>query len=116
MSGGMSFAFFAKVSPILLRNTWHAPAVATRLAKRKSQLMRIKPVGAKKTCRLTLEELEARLVLSVPRPDHVVIVIESNHSYSDIIGSSSAPYINNTLAAQGALMTNSFGIEQLSQP
>ena len=78
--------------------------------------MRTKPVGTKKTCRLTLEEFEPRLVLSLPRPDHVVIVIESNHSYSEIIGSSSAPYINNTLAAQGALMTNSFAIEHPSEP
>ena len=35
----------------------------------------------------------------VPRPDHVVIVIEENHSYSEIIGSSAAPYIS-SLAAQ----------------
>jgi acid phosphatase len=30
----------------------------------------------------------------VPRPDHVVIVVEENHGYSQIIGSDSAPYIN----------------------
>jgi len=30
----------------------------------------------------------------VPRPDHVVIAIEENKSFSQIIGSSSAPYIN----------------------
>jgi len=36
----------------------------------------------------------------VPRPDHVVIVVEENHSYSEIINSSSAPYIN-SLAEQG---------------
>ena len=41
----------------------------------------------------------------VPRPDHVVIVIEENHSYGEIIGSSAAPYIN-SLAAQGALLPN----------
>lgn len=29
--------------------------------------------------------------------DHVVIVVLENHSYSEIIGSASAPYINNTL-------------------
>ena len=39
-----------------------------------------------------------------PKPDHVVIVIEENHSYSQIIGSASAPYIN-SLAGQGALFT-----------
>ncbi|MFL5731653.1 MAG: alkaline phosphatase family protein [Chloroflexia bacterium] len=51
----------------------------------------------------------------VPRPDHVVIVIEENHSYSEIIGSSAAPYING-LAGQGALFTNSYAIEHPSQP
>src|SRR5438270_7774280 len=51
----------------------------------------------------------------VPRPDHVVIVIEENHSYSEIIGSSAAPYIN-SLAAQGALFTQSYAITHPTQP
>lgn len=51
----------------------------------------------------------------IPTPDHVVIVMEENHGYSEIIGSSSAPYIN-SLAAQGALFTDSFAIEHPSQP
>jgi len=55
------------------------------------------------------------LVNGVPRPDHVVIVIEENHSYSEIIGSSAAPYIN-SLAAQGALFTQSHAITHPSQP
>jgi hypothetical protein len=41
--------------------------------------------------------------------------MEENHAYNEIIGSSSAPYINN-LAGQGALMTNSFAIEHPSEP
>ena len=52
---------------------------------------------------------------SLPRPDHVVMVIEENHSYSQIIDSPDAPYINR-LAAQGALFTESFGITHPSQP
>jgi phosphatidylinositol-3-phosphatase len=51
----------------------------------------------------------------LPRPDHVVMVIEENHSYSQIIGSPDAPYINR-LATQGALFTQSFGITHPSQP
>src|SRR5439155_22234664 len=51
----------------------------------------------------------------VPTPAHVVIVVEENYGYSDIIGSSAAPYIN-ALAQQGALMTNSFGLTHPSQP
>ncbi len=30
----------------------------------------------------------------LPRPDHIVLVMEENHSFSEIIGLSSAPYIN----------------------
>lgn len=51
----------------------------------------------------------------VPRPSHVVIVIEENHSFAEIIGSPAAPYIN-SLAQQGALFTQSFAIEHPSQP
>ena len=51
----------------------------------------------------------------VPRPDHVVIVIEENHSYSEIIGSPDAPYIN-SLAAEGAVFTQSYAITHPSQP
>ncbi|GAA1969293.1 alkaline phosphatase family protein [Catenulispora subtropica] len=52
----------------------------------------------------------------VPRYDHVVLVMEENHSYDEVIGSSSAPYINNTLAAGGASFTQSFAIEHPSEP
>ena len=48
-------------------------------------------------------------------PDHIVIVIEENHAYSSIIGSSSAPYINQ-LADSGALFTQSYGLTHPSQP
>ncbi|GAA1985209.1 alkaline phosphatase family protein [Catenulispora subtropica] len=51
----------------------------------------------------------------VPTPAHVVVVVEENHSYSDIIGSSSTPYIN-SLASQGALMTGSFAVTHPSEP
>jgi phosphatidylinositol-3-phosphatase len=51
----------------------------------------------------------------VPAPDHVVIVIEENHGYAQIIGAAAAPYIN-SLAAGGALMTASYAITHPSQP
>ncbi len=50
-----------------------------------------------------------------PKPDHVVIVMEENHGFDQIIGSSSAPYINQ-LAEEGALMEDSHGLEHPSQP
>jgi len=51
----------------------------------------------------------------VPTPAHVVVVMEENHAYSQVIGSSSAPYIN-SLANSGALMTQSFGVTHPSEP
>ena len=53
---------------------------------------------------------------TVPTPAHVVVVVEENHSYSDIIGNTtSAPYLNQ-LAAQGALMTESYAVTHPSEP
>lgn len=54
-------------------------------------------------------------IFGIAPPDSIVMVIEENHSFSSIIGSSSAPYIN-SLAQQGALFTQSFGVEHPSQP
>jgi hypothetical protein len=52
---------------------------------------------------------------AIPRPDHVVIVIDENKDYSEIIGSSCCDYIN-TLADTGALMSDSRANEHPSQP
>jgi len=52
---------------------------------------------------------------SLPHFDHIVVVIEENHGYSEIIGANSAPYIN-SLAGQGMLFTNSHAITHPSQP
>ena len=41
----------------------------------------------------------------VPAYDHIVVVMEENHDYNQIIGNGAAPYIN-SLAAGGALLTN----------
>jgi hypothetical protein len=51
----------------------------------------------------------------IPRPDHLVIVIEENKSYKQIIRNVAAQYINQ-LANDGASFTNSFGITHPSQP
>ncbi|MFD8706751.1 alkaline phosphatase family protein [Kitasatospora sp. NPDC059648] len=52
----------------------------------------------------------------LPTPDHVIVVVMENHAYSQIIGSSSAPYLNNTLKAGGASLTQSFAITHPSEP
>ncbi len=51
----------------------------------------------------------------LPRPDHIVIVVEENKSFARIIGNKDAPYLN-ALAQRGVLFTNSFGITHPSQP
>jgi len=51
-----------------------------------------------------------------PKPDHVIIVIEENHSYNEILGASSPATWIKALAASGASFTNSFAIEHPSQP
>ena len=53
----------------------------------------------------------------VPTPAHIVVVMEENHSYNEIIGNTAqAPYINNTLVPEGALFTQSFAISHPSEP
>ena len=52
---------------------------------------------------------------TIPSPSHVVVVMEENHNYSEIMGSSQAPYIN-TLASMGAVFTHSYGVSHPSEP
>lgn len=51
----------------------------------------------------------------LPRPKHIVIVIEENKPFTKIIGNPSAPYINE-LAKRGVLFTASYGVTRPSQP
>lgn len=49
------------------------------------------------------------------KPDHIFIVWEENKGFNQIIGSSSAPFIN-SLAAKGTLFTKAHGITHPSYP
>jgi Phosphoesterase family/PEP-CTERM motif len=52
-----------------------------------------------------------------PSFDHIVIVIEENKSFSQVVGNvGQAPYINNTLVLGGASLTNMYGLTHPSQP
>lgn len=64
---------------------------------------------------LVLLLLGARQAPVLPRPDHIVIVVEENKLYSLIIGNPDAPYINE-LAARGAVLSNFFALNHPSQP
>jgi len=52
---------------------------------------------------------------AIPRPAHVVIVIEENHTYRQIVGVPQAPYLT-ALARSGADFTNARGITHPSAP
>jgi len=52
---------------------------------------------------------------ALPSFAHIVIVVEENRSYADIIGNPKAPYLN-SLAAQGVSFTNSYAETHPSQP
>jgi acid phosphatase len=51
----------------------------------------------------------------VPRFDHIVVVVEENHSNSEIVGDSQAPYMN-ALGRSGVVLTHSFGVAHPSEP
>jgi hypothetical protein len=53
--------------------------------------------------------------ISTPNFDHIVVVVEENHSSEGIIGNAQAGYIN-SLAGGGALLTNYHAITHPSQP
>jgi hypothetical protein len=52
---------------------------------------------------------------AIPKYDHVVVAVFENQDYGSVIGSRSAPTFNK-LAAQGALLTRSYGVTHPSQP
>jgi len=51
----------------------------------------------------------------LPVYDHIVIVVEENKDYEDIIGNPDAPYINGTLKREGANLTQMYAEEHHSQ-
>ena len=53
--------------------------------------------------------------MHLPTYDHIVIVVEENKDYEEVIGNASAPYINTVLKAEGANFTRMYGEEHYSQ-
>jgi phosphatidylinositol-3-phosphatase len=51
----------------------------------------------------------------LPRPAHVIVILESKASYTKVIGNSEAPYLN-SLASQGAVFSAFFSHYRASQP
>jgi len=63
------------------------------------------------------QDLTSNASATFPKPDHIVIVVMENHGYSQVMGTSSAPYIN-ALAknSYSANFTKSYAIMHPSQP
>ena len=51
----------------------------------------------------------------LPVYDHIVIVVEENKDFEEIIGNARAPYINDVLKKEGASFTQIYGEEHFSQ-
>jgi hypothetical protein len=59
--------------------------------------------------------LNSSALTNLTKPiDHIVVVIEENHSYNQIVGSTNAPYTN-ALIKKGALFTDAHGVTHPSQ-
>ncbi|WP_235847563.1 alkaline phosphatase family protein [Paenibacillus tuaregi] len=52
---------------------------------------------------------------AVHKYDHIVVVVEENHSYNQIVNNKMAPFMN-SLISKGALFTDAHGITHPSQP
>jgi len=53
--------------------------------------------------------------VSPPHFDHIVVVLEENKSYEQVIGNPAAPYINQVLRAEGANLTRMYAEEHESE-
>src|SRR4029079_9901650 len=65
----------------------------------------------------SLTEAAVRMPASnfMPAYDHIVVVVQENHSFNQIIGNAQVPYLN-SLASGGALLTNYHAVTHPSQP
>jgi phosphatidylinositol-3-phosphatase len=52
---------------------------------------------------------------AVPRPAHVIVVIDENRTLAQVVGSENAPYLT-AVARSGALFTSAYGVAHPSQP
>jgi acid phosphatase len=53
--------------------------------------------------------------MGLPRPAHVVIAVEENHSYAELLDARAAPFLA-SLAARGSVLTQSYAVAHPSQP
>ena len=82
---------------------------ATSLRRWIGTLLALAGLAALGTLGVGVNPAPAAAAGTVPAFDHIFTIVMENHSYSQIIGSGSAPYIN-SLAAKYGLATNYFAV------
>ena len=95
----------------IMRLTWPTAAVALMMGVLCPTMAATSPAAAIPAPAAAV----APAVSAVPRPDHVVVVVEENKSEADIIGNPDAGYLT-SLAATGANFTHFFAETHPSQP
>jgi hypothetical protein len=66
-------------------------------------------------CAFSLGGASPSIVTTVPRYQHIFLIVMENHDYDDIIGSKQAPHLN-ALARQYGLATNYWAVSHPSEP
>ena len=64
---------------------------------------------------LALQLVVPARAAAVPRPAHVVVIVEENRTFAQIVNNRDAPYING-LAGRAAVFTNAHGVTHPSLP
>ncbi len=65
---------------------------------------------------LTVTVVHAAHAEHLPRPDHIVVVIEENRGYAQIMDTHNSGSYIHALARRGALLAESYGVSHPSQP
>jgi len=68
------------------------------------------------SCLSCLAFAPTSLAAPLPRPDHVVVVIEENRSFEQIMDKRHSDSYIHALAKRGMLFTQSYGVTHPSQP
>lgn len=91
------------------------PSAAARSSMTASAASGGRSTSAPATRNLTARNLTAHTSPPHTSPAHVVVVVEENHSYRDIVGNPGAPYVG-SLADQGTSLTHYFAVSHPSEP